>query len=113
MKVLHVLWTANFGGIERLALDLARAQARSSNVEVSVLFGRAEGEMLGLYRDASVPFVDAGLVHGFDFSPAKYRRMKQVFSQQDVLHVHTFIPVMAHAAAASSGETTRTWLRPS
>src|SRR5262245_29589415 len=103
LNVLHILWSAHFGGVERLVLDLASAQARSHHMRVSVLFGRGEGEMLELYRSVGLTFHDAGLVNGFHFSLRRIRELKCAFLKQDVLHFHAFIPVMARVAATATG----------
>src|SRR5258708_34135570 len=93
LKVLHILWTAHFGGIERLVLDLAQAQSASHEIRANVLFGRAEGEMLAHYRSAAVAFKNAHLRNGFDISQKRKRELKQIFSGYDVLHFQSFIPV--------------------
>jgi glycosyltransferase involved in cell wall biosynthesis len=99
MRILHTLWTAHFGGIERLVLDLAQAQSASQDHQVDVLFGRGEGEMLEHYRSAALTFKSAHLRHGFDVTPSRMRELKQILSGYDVLHIHSFTPAMALAAA--------------
>ena len=104
MKILHLLWTAHFGGIERLAIDLAKAQSDVNEIRADVLFGRSEGEMLPQFRSAGLTFKGVHLSHGFDISPRSLRELKQIYSDYDVLHFHTFIPAMALAAIGSAAK---------
>jgi glycosyltransferase involved in cell wall biosynthesis len=99
MNILHVLWSAHFGGIERLVLDLAAAQSHKPNFQVGILLGRSEGEMLTHFQRAQLPLDSIELLHGFQISPSKMKKIKDIFSTQDILHFHNFIPIMARAAA--------------
>jgi glycosyltransferase involved in cell wall biosynthesis len=102
MHITHILWSAHFGGIERLVLDLAKVQSYSSETQVSVLFGRGEGEMLEYYRDAKLAFRSLDLRNGFYASPKKIKALERFFSTQDILHFHGFIPVIARTATTST-----------
>ena len=44
MKVLHIIWNAKFGGIEKIVFELAEEQLNSSEVVPAVLISKEEGE---------------------------------------------------------------------
>lgn len=101
IKVLHITWSAHFGGIEKLALETCKCQLSTDVVQPTICFGKYEGEMLSLFHDHNIPTISGNLKTGKDFSPKKYQELKKVFSRYDVLHFHGFNPLMAFVAASS------------
>lgn len=100
MKILHVVGTAHFGGIERLVLDLTRVQY-ATGLKVGVFFYRAEGQLLESFGNLGVPIFSADLSSGYDMSPSKWHKITKIFREYDLLHLHAFNPVLAAAAAVS------------
>ena len=103
IKVLHVLWSANFGGIQRLVLDLTSAQSVNPKMQAEILFGKEEGigEFLNAFQEAELKYYFLGLKSGFDFSPWKYLKAIRIFQSYDILHFHVFNPMIAVAAVLS------------
>lgn len=103
LRILHVLWNARFGGIQRLALDLASVQFTDSNKKVAMLFGNEEGkgEFLEEIGEIGLNCHFLGLKSGFDSSPWKYLKAIRIFQSYDILHFHVFNPMIAVAAVLS------------
>jgi L-malate glycosyltransferase len=101
MRVAHVIWTANFGGIEKLVYDLVRAQALDPELRPAVIFGRAEGGLLDNFRATGLPCFDLGFRGGFDLHPGRVLNARRLFQEFDVLHLHTFVSGLGLAAATS------------
>jgi glycosyltransferase involved in cell wall biosynthesis len=99
VRVVHYLWSAQIGGIERLVLDLAVAQRAAGGIEPVVLLGAGKGQLLDHYRRAPVDLEMGGLRGGADLSPARLRRITRLFGDADVVHLHSFHPLVARAAA--------------
>jgi glycosyltransferase involved in cell wall biosynthesis len=101
ISVVHVIWSANFGGIETLVFDLCAAQKKNPHLKVELLVGKKEGAGLKklFERDTLVHF--AGLKNGLDFSFSKYKKLKKFFSQFDIIHIHSFNFLVAQAAVHS------------
>jgi len=108
MRVVHYLWSARPGGIERLVCDLSSAQHHGGNVEASILFGKKTGDYLEHFGKAGVPSSGAGLRSGYDLSPRKLLRLKAYFSGFDIVHLHSFHPLVAMAALLSGRPTVYT-----
>ena len=102
MNVLHVTGKAQFGGIQRLVLDLAECQMKCQEIPVGVLFSMADGEFLDKFTRSGLTLYSAGLSGGYDVAPRKYRRVLDIFRQYRVLHFHGFNPFLA-ACAITSG----------
>jgi glycosyltransferase involved in cell wall biosynthesis len=98
LRVVHYLWSAQIGGIERLVLDLAVEQRARGGVDPVVLLGAGRGQLLDRYRSAAVPVEVGGLRGGADLSPGKRRRLTGLFAGADVLHLHAYHPLVASAA---------------
>jgi glycosyltransferase involved in cell wall biosynthesis len=101
VRVVHYLWSAQIGGIERLVLDLAVAQRAAGGIDASVLLGAERGQLLDRYRNAPLPLEVGGLRGGADISPAKFRRLARLFAGAEVVHMHAYHPLVARAAASS------------
>lgn len=94
LRIAHVLWTGEVGGIERLVYDLSIAQ-REDGLDVKIIFGRADGLFANRARAGGVPVVDLGLTSGYDIRPHKTKRMVDALCDTDVAHLHGFNFVFA------------------
>lgn len=101
MKVLHFIWSANFGGIEKLVITLARQQQQNKDLQTALLVGNRKGNFLQMIEKTGLPCEFAGLKTGFDFSPRKFKRVRLRMSSFDIIHLHTFNPLVAYAAIKS------------
>lgn len=101
MNVLHVTGPARFGGIERLVLDLTTVQHHRSGISAGVLFTSTEGEFIDKFAHKGLTHYSADLAGGYDFSPGKYRRVLHLFRRYQILHFHSFNPLLAACAVAS------------
>lgn len=101
LRVLHFIWSANFGGIEKLVLHLAEAQAQDSELEPFLMIGCRKGELIAAIEQSIVPHRFYALKSGYDLLPSTIRSLVIWFQQFDILHLHTFNPAVAWAALQS------------
>ncbi len=101
LNILHIIWSASFGGIERLVLDLARAQAKDPDLQVGIVCGKEVGEFLAEYKRAGISFHFLKLYKGLELAPKKYLCAFRLFKESDILHFHCFNPVLAVCAIFS------------
>lgn len=98
LRILHVVDSLEFGGLERVVTDLAIAQqARGHNVGVlSILDTRGFRDVL---EAAGIPVDVAGKQSAMDLSVL--RRIRDVVRARhvDVVHTHNFVPNYYAAAA--------------
>ncbi|MFN8153406.1 MAG: glycosyltransferase family 4 protein [Bacteroidia bacterium] len=100
IRLLHIIWSSNTGGIERLVLQLWKNQLLDETISPEVYAGQPGGT---LWEE----FKRTGKVHegsfrgGMDFNTGKIRSLIDLFSQYDILHFHSFHPATAYAAAKS------------
>lgn len=101
MKVLHFIWSANFGGIEKFVITLAQQQQTNKHLQVKLLIGTRKGNFLEVIEKVGLPCEFAELNSGFDFSFTKFKSISKLMSSFDIIHLHTFNPLIAYASVKS------------
>lgn len=101
IRVAQVIWSGNFGGIERLAIDLCMAQKKNPQLQVELIVAKYEGEYLEKLSELNIIHHNLKLKSGFDFSFSKYNALKNLFQKFDIIHLHFFNPMIAYAAVQS------------
>src|SRR5690606_1434537 len=97
IRVLQVLWTANFGGVERRVCDLCGGLEESGSIECGVLFAKSQGPLYAQFDKLAIEKHVDNLRHGVSLSTKRYRRFTETFRRYDVLHLHFFNPFIALA----------------
>lgn len=100
LKVLHIIWSTNTGGIERLVMQLWKSQLMDANLDVSVYAGQPGGNLWNEFERTG-PVIRGLFKKGTDSSIAKVQKTKEIFKQFDILHFHSFHPATALAAILS------------
>jgi L-malate glycosyltransferase len=93
-KVLHIIGSAHFGGIEKLVYDLSKAQHKK-HVDVGILILKQEGEFLDRFLKTGIPCYFSNIKSGFDFSFGKYRKIYKILKEYDIVNVHSFNPILS------------------
>jgi len=101
INVVHVIWSASFGGIEKVVMDLCKSQLQLPDTSPSILSGKKEGQFQKQLETSGVPHVYAGFRNGKDLSFKLYKKLRSVFHGADLIHIHTFNPLIALAASTS------------
>src|SRR5687768_4696400 len=101
LRVLHVLWSPEVGGIERVVHDLAVEQSRDETLSVAVLFGKAGGGFRDMFEATELELHDANFRHGVHVLSRTMRRTRRLMCEFDIIHLHAFDLPLAVAAAAS------------
>ena len=95
IQVLHIIWSGNFGGIERLVADLAKTQNKNSELRVDILVCKNEGRFLETLKASASRFHVSNLTSAYDICLWKYFKITKIFRQYDVLHFHGFNPFIS------------------
>lgn len=101
IKVIHTIWSAHFGGIEKLVLELSNCQKDNSNLEIGILIAKGKGELLANYTDSRITCYLGNIRTGFDLHLLKYYRIWKIFSRYDIIHLHFFNPLICLLALLS------------
>ncbi len=98
MRVLHVIWNAKFGGIEKLVYELSLAQNQSDDLEAHVFITKKEGEFLNKFESSNIQLQFSKLKKGFDLNLAEYKKIRRLFKQYELVHFHLFNPLIVLCA---------------
>lgn len=94
LKVLHIIGSANFGGIEKLVYDLCKAQHKK-HADIGILILKKEGEFLDRFLETRIPCYFSNIKSGFDFSFGKYLKIYNILKEYDIVNVHSFNPILS------------------
>ncbi len=98
MKVLHYIWSANIGGIEKLVYQLANFQL-SIGAEAIILVGKSATKLSK--QNKLVPQYFLNLKNGFLIYPYTLYKALKYFKSVNVIHIHTFHPILYFIAVFS------------
>src|ERR1700732_4662014 len=87
MKIAQLLPSLDFGGMERLALDLARQQ-KAEGHEPSIYCASHPGQFAAEARAAHVPVYSFGKIVGFSLRLIRDLASRLRVDRPDVLHAH-------------------------
>jgi len=97
MKVVHVIGSFRFGGIEKLVYDLIKVQLCDSLTKPDILVIYNIGELRNSYNSLGVEIFDSHLKNGRDLSPVKIIRIFKTIRNYDIVHLHGFNTAIALA----------------
>ncbi|CAN5570702.1 glycosyltransferase family 4 protein [soil metagenome] len=102
IRVLHIVWSATMGGIERLVLNLCKAQLQNPLLDVSVMIAKSEGPLLEEFKRLDLPLIEGGFRNGRDQRTVITSRLSACFAGFDVIHIHSYNPIIAKEAVRSN-----------
>ncbi len=101
LKVLHVIWSAEMGGIGKLVYNLIQKQSADHALEAGLLIAKPEGELLPDFKKLPIPVNVANLKSGSAFNLSIYTKCRKLMRRYDIIHFHSFNPLLAKAAISS------------
>jgi len=101
LKILHVIWSAEMGGISKVVLHLCKEQKKDSSLEVSVYIAKGKGEIINDFINSNITLIQGNFKSGISIHPKQIRQIRDIMSGFDIIHFHAFNPTMAFAAKLS------------
>ncbi|MBE0642068.1 MAG: glycosyltransferase family 4 protein [Bacteroidales bacterium] len=101
IRVAHILWDAQLGGIQKVVLDLCRAQAASGEVQPIVIFARPLGPLFQSFAEAGAEVHTLDIRSGYDVKPGNYLRLYRQLKDAHLVHLHSYNPFISAAASMS------------
>lgn len=100
LKIAHILWNANIGGIQTLLLQLIREQL-DLGLCVRLILCQSRGALLDDFRDVGADVKELHIRNGYFMSASASRNLKHSLKDRDVVHLHSFNPFVARAVRKS------------
>ncbi|MBL7924968.1 MAG: glycosyltransferase family 4 protein [Bacteroidia bacterium] len=101
LKILHIIWSAEMGGIGKVVLNLCKAQKEDPEIEVAVLIAKPEGLLLKEFQVSGICLYEGQLKHGHDIKRSLLQKCRKIMQGFDILHFHSFNPLLAEAGRQS------------
>jgi len=101
LNIVHYLGNLKFGGIERLTKDLIVNQLKNTELNPSLIVGQLIGEYKEDFLDLNIKIHNVNITSGFELSPLKLKHLKNIFRNNDIIHLHGFNPIVVFAALLS------------
>ncbi len=101
IKVIHIIWSGTFGGIEKLLSDLCQCMQQKQLLKPSLLICKMEEHYFEKFLNTPYPIHFGKLNSGNHISIKKLFRIYQWFRKSDILHFHCFNPMIAFIAFLS------------
>lgn len=101
LVVVHYIWSANFGGIEKLVMDLSLAQRSNNRLETQILIGCRKGNFIDKLNETGLTHTFVGMKNGNDVRPSILKLLRNKFIEADIIHIHTFNPIVYLMAGLS------------
>lgn len=92
IRLTHILWDAGIGGIQKLVLDLVKAQVEDNDISVSLIIAKNKGELLPDFLTLPINIHVLNIHSGYDLLPPKYLKLFRLLKNTDVVHLHSFNP---------------------
>ena len=97
IKVLHVVWSGNFGGIGRIVMDIMTEQKKDTYLQIGLFIGKNNGVLINEFKKIIPNCHISNLSGGFDINLWKYIKILWVFREYKILHFHSFNPFLFYA----------------
>lgn len=97
MKVLHIIWSSNIGGIESVVLNLALSQNKSESIKASIFAAKSDGTLIDKASENNIEILKGNFSKG-RLNISKLISCIKIFRNFDILHIHSFNPIIAIAA---------------
>lgn len=101
IKVLHVVWSVDVGGIREVVLNLCTQQLRNPSLKIGLVIGKKTEDPLHQVMAGNLDVFYAGLKNGRTYNASKLDYLKELMSGYDIIHFHTYNPLIAEAAIRS------------
>jgi glycosyltransferase involved in cell wall biosynthesis len=100
MNVLHIIWSSNIGGIESLVFNLCKTQKRNGKINPTIFTAKSGGALIDKIKTEGINLIEGNFKKG-STNISLFKLCVNYFKKFDVLHIHSFNPVIAAAAINS------------
>lgn len=100
MKVLHIIWSSNIGGIESLVFNLCKTQKNNGTINPTIFTAKSGGQLINKIKTEALNLIEGDFIKG-SINISAYNFCLNIFKDFDILHIHSFNPIIALAAIKS------------
>jgi L-malate glycosyltransferase len=90
IRLIHVIGSFQYGGIEKLVFELIRMQCNDPDLSPSVLVEFDKGNLKEDFQKLGIDIYTANLKSGKDLTPGKILNIRNYLNTCDIIHLHDF-----------------------
>ncbi|MBP6511145.1 MAG: glycosyltransferase family 4 protein [Bacteroidia bacterium] len=98
LKILHIIWSTEMGGISKVVLHLCEEQQKDRDLQVSVFCAKGKSALFEAFEKKGISIFPGQFKGALQISNAAYKEVKMLMAKFDVLHFHSYNPVLGFAA---------------
>ena len=100
-KILHIIWSTEMGGISKVVLHLCEEQQKDNDLQVSVFCAKGKSELFEAFEKKGISIFPGQFKGAFQLSYSSYKECKLLMTKFDLIHFHSYNPLLAYAAKES------------
>lgn len=101
LKILHIIWSTEMGGISKVVLHLCEEQQKDNELQVSVFCAKGKSALFEAFEKKGIPILAGQFKGALQISYSAYQEIKILMTKFDLIHFHSYNPILAKAAKQS------------
>ena len=101
LKILHIIWSAEMGGISKVVLHLCEEQQKDNDLQVSVFCAKGKSTLFEAFEKKGISIIPGQFKGAFQISYSSYKECKLLMTKFDLIHFHSYNPLLGYAAKES------------
>lgn len=103
LKILHIIWSSDMGGISKVILHLCEEQQKDVSLQVSVFCAKGKSALFNAFEEKGIRIYEGKFTSALCIENFAKKEYYHLMSEFDIIHFHSYNPVLA-AIAKNSGK---------
>lgn len=101
LKILHIIWSAEMGGISKVVMHLCEEQQRDPDVHIEVFCAKGKASMFSNFESKGITIKAGKFSGGYRLPFAELKVYQKWMTTFDIIHFHSYNPIIAYLAKKS------------
>lgn len=101
LKILHIIWSTEMGGISKVVIHLCEEQQKDNNLQISVFCAKGKSTLFEAFEKKGISIYPGQFKGALQISYSAYQEVKMLMTKFDLIHFHSYNPLLAYAAKQS------------
>lgn len=101
LKILHIIWSTEMGGISKVVLHLCEEQQKDNSLQVSVFCAKGKSELFDAFEKKGIRIYEGKFTSALGIKHSAKKEYQELMLQFDIIHFHSYNPILASLAKKS------------
>lgn len=101
LKILHIIWSTEMGGISKVVLHLCEEQQKDDSLQVSVFCAKGKSELFNAFEKKGIRIYEGKFTSALGIKYSTKKEYQELMLQFDIIHFHSYNPILASIAKKS------------